>query len=254
MFCANCGASNPEGATFCNSCGRPMTVTSSSYSSSPPPPSQYTPPPTGGGGSAGGFSFGTIPPGRANFQMATAFTNAINLVKSPANFMRQNNDSAVPVNTAIINYVAILALIPLIATLVGDLWFYGSAGYAITGAITSYIFEIIGVIVVGIVIWKLAPSFGTVTDQSRATLLAAFVYTPFFLISIVEFIPFIGGLTILGLLYGLYILWLGLPIMLGTRPDKVLVYFIVILVVSIIVYAVIGTIVGAIAVAFFFLR
>jgi Yip1 domain len=197
------------------------------------------------------FSLGSIPGGRANFQMANAFTNAINLVKSPANFMRQNRDDAVPVNTTILNYVVILAAIPFIATLVGDLWYYGSAGYAVTDAISTYIFEIIGVIVIGVIIWKLAPSFGTTTSQSQATLLAAFVYTPFFLISVVEFIPFIGALSILGLIYGLYILWMGLPIMLGTRPDKVLTYFIVILVIAIIVYVVIGSIVGAIAIAFF---
>jgi hypothetical protein len=244
MFCAKCGASNPDGTAFCSSCGNPLAA-----SSSPPPPSGGPAAPV-----APEFSFGAIPPGHATFRMSTAFRNAINLVKSPGTFMRQNKDDAVPVNSVIMNYVVVLAAIPFIATLIGDLVFYsffGFGGYAFAIAITTYILDIVGVFVIGFVIWKLAPSFGTTTDQSKATLLAAFVYTPVFLISIFDIIPIISGITILGLIYGLYILYIGLPIMLGTKPDKVLTYVITIIVVAIIVFAVIGAIIGAISAAFF---
>jgi Yip1 domain len=200
------------------------------------------------------YSFGAIPAGQATFTMATAFKNAINLLKSPGTFMRQNKDNLVPVNTTMINYVVILAAIPFIATLIGDLWFYaflGFGGYAFAIAILTYIFSVIEVFVVGFVVWKLAPSFGVTTTQSRTTLLAAFAYTPFFLLSIFDIIPFIGAITILGFFYGLYILYIGLPIMLDTQKDKVLTYFIVIVVVDIIVFAVIGAIVGGISTALF---
>jgi hypothetical protein len=179
--------------------------------------------------------------------------------------MRQNKDTAVPINSIIINYVAILALIPLVATLIGDIWayslsFYGLFGYGLYGyafglAILSYILDIIGIFVLGLLIWKLSPSFGTTTDQARATLLAAFVVTPFFLASILEIIPVFGGLlAFLGLLYGLYILYLGLPIMLGTPADKVLIYVVVTVVVTFVIFVVIGAIIGAIAAAIFFAR
>lgn len=153
-----------------------------------------------------------------------------------------------------INYVAVLAAIPFIATLIGDLWYYaffGFGGFALAAAILTYILDIAGVFVIGFIIWKLAPNFGSRTTQSRATLMAAFVYTPVFLISILNIIPFIGVITFLGLLYGLYILYIGLPILVNTPADKVLTYVIAIVVVSIIVYAVIGAIIGAVAAAFF---
>ena len=168
--------------------------------------------------------------------------------------MKQNSGQDVPVNKTLMGYVVILAVIPFIATLIGDLWYYHVAGfyaYAVGIAILTYILDVAGVFIIGFIIWKLAPNFGTTTTQAKATLLAAFAYTPVFLLSIFDIIPFIGLITILGLLYGLYILYIGLPIMLSTPSDRVLVYVVVIIVVTFVVYAVIGGIIAAVAAAFF---
>jgi hypothetical protein len=241
MFCAKCGTANKDDATFCTSCGNSLKA--SGASSQGP---SYTPPPE--------FSLGPIPSGPATFTMAAAFTNAINLLKNPAAFMRQNKDNAVPVNSLMINYVAVLAAIPFIATLVGDLWYFaysGIYGYAFAVAIATYVLDVAAVYAIGMIIWKLGPNFGTTTDQGKATLLAAFVYTPVFLISILTIIPFIGWITFLGLIYGLYVLYLGLPIMLGTPPGKEMTYIVAIIVVAIIVYGIIYAIIGAITAAFF---
>jgi hypothetical protein len=237
MYCGKCGATNADDAAFCTVCGNDLKA-----SNSPPPGPSATNPPE--------FAFGTIPGGKATFQLSTAFSNAINLMKNPAAFMRQNKETSVPLNTIILGYVAVLAAIPFIATLVGDLWYYAGA-YALGVAIATYVLDVAGVFVIGFLIWKLAPSFATKTDQARATLLAAFVYTPVFLVSILTIIPFIGFITVLGLLYGLYILYLGLPIMLDTPADKVLSYFVVVIVVAIVVYGVIASIIGAITAALF---
>jgi hypothetical protein len=137
------------------------------------------------------------------------------------------------------------------------LWYYayhGVYGYAIVHAIITYILDVGAVIVIGIVIWKLGPTFGTTVDQSRATLLAAFVYTPVFLISILNIIPFIGLITILGVLYGLYILYLGLPIILNTPTDKVITYVVAIVVATFVVYAIIVAILAAVTTAFILSR
>jgi Yip1 domain/zinc-ribbon domain len=243
MFCPKCGTSNTDDAAVCTSCGNSLKVSGPSSAGSP-----YTPPPE--------FSLGTIPMGPATFTMAAAFTNAINLLKNPAAFMRQNKDNAVTVNSLMINYVAVLAAVPFVATLVGDLWYFayrGIYGYAFAIAIATYVLDLAAVYVIGMIIWKLGPNFGTTTDQAKATLLAAFVYTPVFLISILTILPFISWITFLGLIYGLYVLYLGLPIVLGTPPGKEMTYIIAIVVVAIIVYAVIGAIIGAIT-AVFFLR
>jgi hypothetical protein len=160
--------------------------------------------------------------------------------------MARNKDSSVSISSLITNYVAIIALVPLIATLVGEAIYYSSrfdphnvAAGSVEVAVVTYIFQIIGVVIVGAVIWKLAPRFASKTDQTRATVLAAYGYTPVALIAIVDFIPQIAFLTFLGLLYGLYIVYLGLSILMDTPKDRVITYMVAILIVSFIVYAIV---------------
>jgi len=177
----------------------------------------------------------------------SAFDKAIALLKDPVGYMTQNKDMSISLNSLMTGYVAILALIPLVGRVIGDLIFFYSGfgiGYAIAGSIVAYILDLVFVFIVGIVIWKLAPSFGTTTDQTKATILAAYVYTPVFIIGILNIVPFLGYLAVLGLLYGIYILYRGLPILLGTPQDKTVVYVIAVLVVSFILLAVVSLVIG----------
>ena len=94
-----------------------------------------------------------------SFNIMGTIKHAFDLVKSPASVMTAYKDSNSLLNSLIINYVAILAAIDFIGTLIGDLLFFG-AGYAIASAILYYILGIVQVFVVGFIIWKLAPNFG----------------------------------------------------------------------------------------------
>jgi hypothetical protein len=149
--------------------------------------------------------------------------------------------------------VAVLAAIPFVATLLGDLWYYGLFGfrfagyfaaYAFVHAILNYILAIIAVYVVAIVIRMLAPTFGSTANEVQSLKLAAYIFTPAFLIGVLDIIPPLGFLTFLGTLYGLYILYLGIPIVIGTPKDKVIGYVIGVVVATIIIVVIIGVIVG----------
>jgi hypothetical protein len=239
MICGKCGSTNMDNAAFCTVCGNslgvvsPSPVASTPTSSNPPMPS------------------GSPASGNMKFDISSTFKNAIALVTNPISFMKENKDVVPPVNSLMINYVAVLAAIPFIATLIGDLWYYayrGLYGYAVASAILTYVLDVAAVFVIGMVIWKLAPTFGTTADQARATVLAAYIFTPVFLISILDIIPFIGWITFVGLLYGLYILYMGIPILFNTPADKVLTYTVGIVVASFVVLAIISAIIGAITV------
>lgn len=227
MYCPKCGTANPDDATFCHSCGASLKE------SNPSEPSL-------------GASVNPSPGETRIDEMKAVLKNAIALVRNPVAYMTSNKNQAVSVNSLMINYVAILVLIPLVGRLIGDLLYYsgGGVGYAIAGSIVSYILDVIAVFVVGIIIWKLGPTFKTSTNQSKATVLAAFVYTPVFLIGILSIIPVLGYLAILGLLYGLYILYKGLPILLNTPDDKRVMYVVAILIVSLIVEVIITLVLG----------
>jgi hypothetical protein len=98
----------------------------------------------------------------------------------------------------------------------------------------------------------LASNFGSSTDPIKALKLSAYIYTPAFLAAVVLIIPPLGIVVLLGLLYGLYILYLGLPIVLGTPKDKVIPYVFATVVAVVIVYLVFGEIISIATAAFFF--
>lgn len=179
--------------------------------------------------------------------------HAIDLLRNPKGVMTAYRDSDPQLNSLMINYVGVLAGITFVATLIGDAIALGAGAgfvYSLLAAITS----VLGVFIVGFVLWKLAPSFNTTTTQIRATRLAAYSYTPYFLISVLNIIPYypIHALFgLLGLLYGLYIIYLGLPILLGTPQQQVITYLVVSLVVVFVVYFVLSYIVGLILLGIF---
>jgi hypothetical protein len=176
-----------------------------------------------------------------------AIKHAIDLIKNPAGVMNAYRDSDPSLNSLMINYVGVLAAIAFVATLIGDLIIFRGV-YGFLDALLPFISSILGVFIVGYILWKLAPSFGTNTTQIRATRLAAYSYTPYFLISVLNIIPFgpIRDLGYLGLLYGIYIVYLGLPILLSTPKERVISYLIVSLVVVFAVYLVLEVVIGAI--------
>ena len=76
--------------------------------------------------------------------------------------------------------------------------------------------------------------------------LAVYSMTPVWIAGIFNLIPALGVLSILGSLYGLYLLYLGFstPLM-GTPKEKVMGYVVVSIVVVIVLMVVVGGILGA---------
>jgi hypothetical protein len=173
-------------------------------------------------------------------KVRTVLSNALALVKNPSAYMTRNKDENILLRPLMMDYVVVIALVPLVGKVIGDFLFqFGpEIGYAIAGAIISYILDVLSVFVIGIVIWKLAPSFNTSTDQAKATVMAAYAYTPVFLVGILNIIPTLGYLAISGLIYGLYIFYCGLPVLLRTPADKTAAFTLAIIIISIMIFLV----------------
>jgi hypothetical protein len=244
LYCKNCGTANADDAVYCQKCGADLRAASA---------------PTGSGmpGSTVPPSYLGANPMPSSMNVMGVIRHAIDLTKNPAGVMSAYRDTDPSFNSLLINYVAVLAAIPFVATLIGDLIIYSytsaDVGIAFGQAIFGFISNLIAVFVVGFVVWKLAPRFGTSTTQIRATRLAAYSFTPFFLVSVINIIPYspIRALDTLALLYGIYIIYLGLPIMLGTPQSQVITYLVVTFVVVIVVYVVLAVVIGAILLAIF---
>lgn len=150
-------------------------------------------------------------------------------------------------------YVAIIAAIPAVAQFIG----LALIGIPLIGrqnifrtliySALTYLLSLIGVFIVGKIINALAPSFNAVKNDLSAFKLAVYSYTPAFVAGVFNVIPSLSILALLGALYGIYVLYVGIPILMEAPQEKVLVYTIATIIVAFIVMVIIGAVAGALA-------
>ena len=143
------------------------------------------------------------------------------------------------------NYVAILAAIPAVCGFIGKLLIGLPPVGALIAAVIGYLLTFVSIYIVAWIVNLLAPTFASQKDFPSALKVTVYSYTPSWLAGVFLLIPGLSFLTILGL-YGLYLLYLGLPPVMKTPPEKAMVYTIVIVVCAIIVAILLGAIVTAI--------
>jgi hypothetical protein len=145
-------------------------------------------------------------------------------------------------------YACILAAIPAIASILGGLLFlhWGVIVIAVI-AVLSYVAQLVGVFVSAFVIDALAPSFGGQKGQIQALKLTIYSATPGWVAGILGIMPALGLLVWIGSLYGLYILYLGLPKLMKNPADKTVGYFVVSLIAVFVVNIIIGAVIAAVS-------
>ena len=104
-----------------------------------------------------------------------------------------------------------------------------------------YALTFVGVFIVALIVDALAPTFGGHKDSLRALKVAAYSNTPGWIAGILQILPSLGILALIALLYGIYLFYLGLPVLMRCAKDKAVVYTAVVFVCTAIVYIVIGT-------------
>jgi hypothetical protein len=149
-------------------------------------------------------------------------------------------------------YVAPLAAVPAVCGLVGVLMFGDGVmdvayrpGFvaAVAEAVVSYVLTLAGVYILARVVDGLAPNFGGVRDPLQAFKVAAYAGTAAWVAGVFNLIPVLGWLAgMIGGLYSLYLLYLGLPKLMKAPTERVLSYFATVLVLTVIVWIVIGAI------------
>jgi len=146
--------------------------------------------------------------------------------------------------TWVIPLAAIGPIAHLIGMMVFGIGFFGityrpSIGVAVGGAVTMYVFALIGAFVMALVIDWLAPYFDATKNPVSAMKVVAFSMTASWLAGIFQIIPMLGWLAIVGL-YSLYLLWIGLPLLMKAPADKAPAYVVVSILVCIVAVAVIS--------------
>ena len=123
------------------------------------------------------------------------------------------------------SYVAILAAIPAIARFIGSslIGGYDPPFYGMIRTVIAYAATFTVVYVIAGVIDLLARKFETQKNFQNALKLSIYCHTPVWLAGIFLLIPGLNFLMLLGL-YGAYLLWLGLPPLMGVPNEKAPLY------------------------------
>jgi hypothetical protein len=184
---------------------------------------------------------------------AQIFERAKNILISPAKewpkIAKEDNDIA----KLLVGWVLPLTAITVICMLlgwtllaifkglpVGDVLVYG----ILSGIVTAILYVVL-LILVALFANILAPSFGGKDDLGKAFGLVSYSATPLFLAGILYLLVAVlplqslklpGLLALVALLYGMYLLYLGVNPMKGVARDKALVYFIVVCLIYVVLY------------------
>ena len=153
------------------------------------------------------------------------------------------------------NYVAILAAIPAVCGFIGgsligiSLPGLGTVRVplvtGLVGAVVGYLLTFAMVYIVALLADLLAPTFQGQKNAENALKLVVYSYTPAWLAGVFLLIPSLGFLAILGL-YGLYLLWSGIPPLMKAPQEKSIVYTLAIIVCAIVIGLIVGLVQAAI--------
>jgi hypothetical protein len=151
------------------------------------------------------------------------------------------------------SYAIILAIIPAVAQIIGvtvigfsfmGLRYRTPFGSALAHGLLSYCTSLASLYVIAFIMDSLAPKFASQKNMLNAFKLAVYSWTPSWVVGVLLIIPALSWLVALASLYGLYLFYVGLPLLMDTPRDKVTIYFLVVVALSIIVIAFIGAVVA----------
>ena len=142
-------------------------------------------------------------------------------------------------------YILWLAAIPPLFTFLVTARF--APGLGVSQLVVGYALSLAMFYVVALIIDALAPTFGGTKDRVQALKTIAYAYTASCVAGVAAIVPIIGLLIIIAAgIYGIYLLYLGLPHTMKCPPDRAGGYTAVIVIITIVLAFFVGAIVGAV--------
>lgn len=182
----------------------------------------------------------------------------MNLIERAKSILLQPKETWVAIDaestdvaTLFTRYAMILAAIPAVCGFIG-MSLIGFGGFGVTirvpfvsglvNMVVSYVLSLVGIFVLGLIIDALAPTFGGQKNQIQALKVAVYASTAALLGGIFSLLPSLAMLGLLAALYSIYLLYTGLPVLMKNRPEKSVVYTVVVIVAAIVVGVIIGAV------------
>jgi hypothetical protein len=231
MNCPKCAQSVPSDARFCGNCGQQIDSGAGRAQSESAPP----------GASVGDFGLatpaaaaaGAAPSGypEAGAQALPRLIERIkNIVLTPRSEWPVIEAEPTSVAQLYTGYVVPMAAFAAVMSFVRisvigvSLPFGGTIrtppASGLVSCVVTFILGLIGLYLVGFIINMLAPTFAGGRNQRQALKTAAYALTPAWLGTALTFLPLGTLLQLIAGIYGIYVLYLGLPVMMRSQQDK----------------------------------
>lgn len=148
-------------------------------------------------------------------------------------------------------YLMVLAAIPAVCGFIGmSLIGMGAFGVSLrvplvsglANMVVSYVLSLVGVFVLALIVDALAPRFGGQKSSIQALKLSVYASTAAMLGGVFSLLPSLAMLGLLAALYSIYLLYVGLPVLMKSPPEKTLAYTAVVLVAAIVMGLVMGAV------------
>ncbi|GBD91458.1 inner membrane protein YohC [bacterium BMS3Abin04] len=180
---------------------------------------------------------------------------AKNILLKPKEEWEVIKNEETTVNALFTQYAVILAAIPAVAGLLGYSVFGMNFGFktfrmpittSFGWAVLTYILMLVGIYLIGFLIDTFAPTFGSTKNLTQSMKVAVYAYTASWVGGIFYIFPVLSFLVMLAGIYSLVLMYMGLKRVKDVPQEKMLGYFITVIVIAIIVYFVIGAITTAV--------
>jgi hypothetical protein len=191
---------------------------------------------------------------------ASLITRVKNMILTPKTEWPVVEGEPTSIGQLYVSFVAPLALLAAVlafihVSLIGlHLPFGGTIRQPVTTGLMSLVMTLvaafIGLLIVGFVISVLAPTFGGVRDMRQAVKTAAYAFTPAWLGSVFGLLPTLSTLLQLAAdCYAIYVLYLGLPVMMRSKPEKAAGYTATVVVCTMVLGIVVGAVMAGVGIA-----
>lgn len=244
MNCSKCNKPVPANARFCGSCGQPIEA--AAVSSAAPVPVAAVPVPSAPlphvASSAGARASAPGLLARIKNIVLTPKTewSVIAPEPTPAAQLFAGYVAPLAVLAAVIGFVR-MSVLGVNTALGGS--FRMPIGAGLTYTVVTLVSALIGVFIVGLIINGLAPTFSGQRDQRQALQVSAYSLTPAMLSSVLALSPVLPTLLqFLAGCYGIYLLYLGLPVLMQAPKDKAFGYTASVVICTVLVGVVFGMI------------
>ncbi|MDB6157483.1 MAG: Na+/proline symporter [Gammaproteobacteria bacterium] len=231
MNCPKCGESVPRDGRFCGKCGQQIDSDAGRAQSES----------AGPGASVGDFGLAAAGagsdtgaaaayPGAGAQALRSLIERIKNIVLTPKTEWRVIEAEPTSVAQLYTGYVMPMAAFAAamsfirISVIGVSLPFGGTIrtplASGLVSSVVTFILGLLGLFLVGSIINMLAPTFAGGRNQRQALKTAAYALTPAWLGTALTFLPLGTLLQLIAGFYGIYVLYLGLPVMMRSQQDK----------------------------------